>query len=56
MIIPLYTKGMHDWILNEMELGSRVAHFLDIENWMGWTFIDDLLYQRYVDGEGEGAT
>lgn len=28
----LYGSGMHGWILDEMELGERVAHFLDDEN------------------------
>jgi hypothetical protein len=28
----LYGAGMHDWLIDELELGTRVAHFLDSEN------------------------
>lgn len=35
MSYGLYTKGMHDFIYDEMELGSRVAMFLDDENVTG---------------------
>lgn len=28
----LYGAGMHDWLMDELELGTRVAHFLDSEN------------------------
>jgi hypothetical protein len=24
--------GMHDWLIDELELGARVAHFIDSEN------------------------
>lgn len=28
----LYGAGMHDWLMDELELGARVAHGLDAEN------------------------
>jgi len=28
----LYGSGFVDWLYDEMELGTRVAHFLDSEN------------------------
>lgn len=28
----LYGAGMHDWLIDELELGTRVAHFMDSEN------------------------
>jgi hypothetical protein len=28
----LYGAGMHDWLIDELELGARVAHFIDSEN------------------------
>lgn len=31
MSIGLYSKGMHDFILDELELGFRAASFLDSE-------------------------
>lgn len=27
----LYGAGMHDWLMDELELGTRVAHFMDTE-------------------------
>lgn len=29
----LYSKGMPGWIMDEVELGTRVAHFLDDEQY-----------------------
>ena len=31
-IIGLHSNGMVDWLYDEMELGARVAMFLDSEN------------------------
>lgn len=31
-MIGLHGPGMHDWIMDELELGRRVAHALDNEN------------------------
>lgn len=31
MSFGLYGSGMHAWLLDELELGARVAHFLDDE-------------------------
>lgn len=28
----LHHAGMHDWLIDELELGARVAHFIDSEN------------------------
>jgi hypothetical protein len=32
MSLGLHANGMHDWLMDELELGARVAHFLDGEN------------------------
>lgn len=31
-MIFLYGSGFVDWLYDEMELGKRVAHYLDSEN------------------------
>lgn len=44
----LYGNGMHDFILTEMEVGTRVAMAQDSED-CGFGAIFDLQYQEYVD-------
>lgn len=43
----LYGHGMHDFILDEMELGTRVAMALDSEA-NGWSALDNLSYEQYL--------
>jgi hypothetical protein len=49
----LYGSGMHDFVLGEAELGTRVATFLDTEaeepNW----FVNDAHYAEYCKREAE---
>jgi hypothetical protein len=47
MSLGLYGKGMHQFILDEMELGTRVAAYLDEEEVdpLGWLF--DIHYREY---------
>jgi hypothetical protein len=42
----MYSNGMHFWILDEMLLGPRIAHYLDSENNAGWSALDDLSYEE----------
>lgn len=49
----MYGSGMHFWILDEMALGKRVAHYLDSENNAGWTALHDLSYEQYCKREWE---
>lgn len=41
-VVGVHSHGMADWVMDEMELGARVAIFLDSENnaaevhFMGW--------------------
>ena len=46
----LYTKAMHDFILDEMELGTRVAQALDDEA-CGFGPLFDLSYKLYMEEE-----
>jgi hypothetical protein len=46
----LYTNGMHDFILDEMELGTRVAMALDNEA-CGFGALFDLQYDEYMRKE-----
>jgi len=46
----LYTNAMHDFILDEMELGTRVAHALDDEA-CGFGPLFDLSYKLYMEQE-----
>lgn len=43
---------MHDWIMDELELGARVAHALDAEA-CGFGPLFDLQYQIYIEQEEE---
>lgn len=43
----LYGKGMHDFVLTEMEMGTRVAMAQDDED-CGYGAIFDLQYEEYV--------
>lgn len=51
-MIGLYTKAMHDFILDEMELGTRVAKALDDE-FQGFGPLFDLQYEGYMRKEQE---
>lgn len=42
----LYSKGMHDFILMEAELGHRAASAQDSED-AGWSALMDLSYEMY---------
>ncbi len=43
-MIGIYGHGMHDFILREVEIGTRAAMFEDSER-CGWTALDDLDYE-----------
>lgn len=45
----LYGSGMHDWILDEMALGARVAHALDAEACGYGPLIDALLDEEETE-------
>ena len=48
----LYTRAMHGFILDEMELGTRVAQALDDEA-LGFGPLFDLQYTEYMRKEQE---
>lgn len=48
----LYGSGMHDWILMEAELGTRVAHAQDSED-CGWSALLDLSYAQWCREDDE---
>lgn len=48
----LYGPGMHEFVLIEMELGTRAAIFQDNED-CGWSALDDLSYDEYMREHGE---
>lgn len=49
----LYGNGMHGFILDEAELGFRVACWLDEEQaWGGMGWLLDLQYAEYVREQG----
>lgn len=50
-MIGLYGPGMHDFILMEMELGTRVAMAQDSED-CGWSALMDLSYMEYCRERG----
>lgn len=39
-----YSNGFHDFIMDELELGARVAIALDEEDQAWWNVIGDQLY------------
>lgn len=47
MSLGLHHNGMHDFILDEMELGTRVAHALDDEA-CGFGALFNLQYEEWV--------
>lgn len=47
----VYGHGMHDYIIDELEIGARAAMFLDSENNCGWSALWDLMYEM---DEGAG--
>lgn len=51
----LYTNGMHDWILDELELGERVAHALDAEACGFGPLVDLQLTEYLLREEGNGV-
>lgn len=44
-----YGHGMHNFVLDEMELGTRTATAIDSENNCGWNAVNDLQYEEYVE-------
>jgi hypothetical protein len=46
-MIGVYGHRMHDFILRELEIGTRAAMFEDSES-CGWSALDDLDYERYM--------
>lgn len=48
--VGLYSHGMHDFVLTEAELGTRVAMALDNEA-CGFGALFDLSYEQYLRGE-----
>lgn len=50
MSMGLYGNGMHNWLIDELELGERVAHALDAEA-CGFGPLFDLQYRIYLEGE-----
>lgn len=51
----LYGTGMHFWILDEMELGKRVAHALDNENNAKMGVWVDISYMEYLREMGDSV-
>jgi len=52
----MYGPGMHRFVLDEAELGWRVAHAFDVEYNIGWTAWDDMIFDRYEVEQREGST
>lgn len=42
---PIYGSGFHTFMMDEVELGTRVAHAIDSEHSMGWSALDDLRFE-----------
>lgn len=55
-MVGLYGPGMHGFIIDELELGTRVAMALDSENNAGWSAIDDLILERDMQNDMDGTT
>lgn len=54
-MIGLFGHGMHDFVLRELEIGTRAAACEDSER-CGWSALDDLDYAAYVaEHEPHGA-
>ena len=50
MSFGLQHAGMHDWLMDELELGARVAHALDAEA-CGYGPLIDLQLAEYLREE-----
>lgn len=50
MSLGLHHNGMHDFVLMEAELGTRVAMFQDSED-SGWSALHDESYLQYCARE-----
>ena len=48
----LHHNGMHNFILDELELGTRVALAIDMES-LGYGPLFDLQYEIYMRDHGE---
>lgn len=48
----LHHNGMHNFILDEMELGTRVARAIDMES-LGYGPLFDLSYEIYMREHGD---
>jgi hypothetical protein len=46
-VIALYGHGMHEFVLRELEIGTRAARYEDSER-CGWSALDDLHYAEWV--------
>lgn len=46
-MVGLYSNGMHEFVLRELEIGWRAAMVEDSER-CGWSALDDLVYAEYV--------
>jgi hypothetical protein len=44
----LYGKGMAEYVLHEIELGTRAAMWLDSETNGGWSALDSLGFDQWV--------
>lgn len=60
MVFPfgLYGSGMHDFVLREAEVGTRVAVCEDNEQ-CGWGALEDLSFEIWAEQEreqGNGST
>lgn len=51
-VLGLYSHGMHDFVLRELEIGNRAAMYEDSEL-NGWSALNDLDYIAYVKQEQE---
>lgn len=52
--IPIYGTGMHDHVLDSLELGERVAASLDAEA-CGFGALFDRVYDQYMEREKAGG-
>jgi hypothetical protein len=50
-VSALYGRGMHDFVLREIEIGYRAACCEDAETSCGFTALDDIAMQRDMDAE-----
>jgi hypothetical protein len=39
-------RGMHNYVIDALELGDRVAHALEMENVLGFSPLDRAIHER----------